>query len=185
VPDPATIQIRWVEKLYSAQLKSDLLALRSGSDKVEAVVCKAFGWEYCGIIEERYYEEGSQLLVATPEGYKIEDILSAAEAPLRVQAPSDHLYRQCLPSCDVDGLCWRVFLHLDFVLVLPARDWARENIGSEALILLEAPQSNHEKLDLAARVTRIRAEVRTLFSFAFPDGLVLEDHEGFLPEDFA
>jgi len=181
VPDPAQIEIRWVEKLYSASIKSQIKALRDGPDQIEAVVCNAFGWSYNGIIEERYYEEGSQLLVKTQDGCKIEGNASATEPPLRSRSQNDHLYRPFLPSCDVDGLCWRVFLHVDFVLVLSAR----EQLSSEALILLEIPQSNHEKINLAARISRLQKEARALFSFAWPDGFVLEDHEGFLPEDFA
>ena len=181
MPDPAQIEIRWVEKLYSASLKSQIEALRDGSAKVEAVVCNAFGWSCNGIIEERYYEEGSQLLVKTQDRYEIEDIASATEPPLRSRSQLDHLYRPCLPSCDDDALCWRVFLHIDFVLVLPARG----QLHSEALILLEMPQSNHEKINLAARISRLQEEARAHFSLAWPDGFVLEDHEGFLSEAFA
>ncbi len=181
MPDPAQIEILWVEKLYSASIKSQIRVLRGGPDQIEAVVCNAFGWSCNGIIEERYYEEGCQLLVKTQYGCKIEDIASGAEPPLRSRSQDDHLYRPCLPVCDDDGLCWRVFLHVDFVLVLPARG----QLCAEALILLEIPQSNHEKINLAARVSGLQTEARDLFSFAWPDGFVLADPEGFLPEDFA
>lgn len=184
MPAPATIRIHWIESLYSASLAANLSKFLDAKEEVEAVVCKAFGWEYWGIIEERYYEEGDALLVRKGNAYEIEDIPGGAEKPLQVWSQFDHLYRQAVPSCEVDGLCWRVCLHPDFVLVLPARVNPILEIGDETLLLMEAPQSNHQRIGIDAQARHIQSEINRLYRFAFPAGVALDDHEGYLSEDF-
>lgn len=183
---PVDIPVWWVEKLYGPQLSARLEALFAQRPDLAAVVNHASGYPSTdGLYREAYHLTGPEVLLGKKDGARLAKSGDVLPNPLAGVDGDEHLYRHSVWTCEEQGLCWRLFLRPGIVFVLPASSGQRTkfHLENNAVALIQKPSSAHGRLELTPRLRTLGGEASDLLRYIWPGGVVLDDHEGILPED--
>lgn len=177
------IPIWWSDGLYGPDLGARINEILDGPSAPLAIINHVLGRRWgSGPVDESLDFSGPEHLVMTSRGYRID---KQAPRLLPRYASTEHRYRKCVYAAEEPGLCWRVFLHREFAVVLSPAARAKRTkavLEQDTVVIMTKPASAHERLLLPRRIARMREQASGLLDYVWSSGIVLKDLDDYLPD---
>lgn len=173
MPSPLRMNVKWVPELYDHALRSRVQIAFNRDPEMVAIVNRVTSRDG---LDRVFHSSGGERLASISGARRIQAVTGSPGGLLDHR--DGHGYKAEVPYPDV-GPGYLLLLHRDMVMVLPADPRARRRRRDLedyfTGIILEAPQSAHERIALPQTLRTIATDAWALLDYVWPHGIDLID----------